>query len=335
VSVPLAVAVVAAGALLVVPAPSLAGNASYRSLSSVSNPDWLRGVPGTTSLAAISIPGTHHSLSIRGRVWTQTQENHGDSGATLAAQLDAGIRVIDIRARVDAGNTFTIHHGSTYQNANFDDVLNVLAAFLARWPTETVVLRLKHECTGEPGSCADAAGQLSFPDIFDRYRDARPGLFWAASVNRATAAATPSLGEIRGRVVLAALHDPRGGRYGQYGLSQFVTGWGHGSSTYIQDEYDVPNVWAIATKRDQVRRHLDATSAGDPATMYVNVGGGSSLLASPRAVAGGALGVQGVNPFLLVYLDEGSEVRPPVRRTGMMLLDFPGGGLIERIISIN
>ena len=47
------------------------------------------------------------------------------------------------------------------------------------------------------------------------------------------------------------------------------------TSTYVQDEYTVSTVGAIATKRDQVRRFLDATSAGDPTKMYVNFGSGS------------------------------------------------------------
>ncbi|WP_433532951.1 phosphatidylinositol-specific phospholipase C [Micromonospora sp. CA-263727] len=324
----------ATGTLAAPPTPALAADPAYRSLSTASNPDWMRRLPDGASLAALSLPGTHDTLSIHGGAWTQTQENYGNSAGTLAAQLDAGVRAIDIRARINSGNTFTIHHGATYQQANFDDVLAVLGAFLAARPTETVIMRLKHECTGEIGSCADATGQLGFADIFDRYRSARPGLFWGPSVERGAGAGIPTLGAVRGRVVLAVLHGPRGGRYGQYGLAQFAD-WGHGSSTYIQDEYDVPNVGAIATKRDRVRRHLDATSAGDPTRMYVNFASGASVFATPAAVAGGALGVQGVNPFLLTYLNEGPEVHPPVRRTGMLMLDFPGGGLLDRIIAVN
>jgi putative transposase len=67
----------------------------------------------------------------------------------------------------------------------------------------------------------------------------------------------------------------------------------------------------------------------------VNFASGSSLFAQPQQVAGGAFGVQGVDPFLLIYLNEGPEVHTPVVRTGMMMLDFPGGGLIDKIISLN
>ena len=88
----------------------------------------------------------------------------------------------------------------------------------------------------------------------------------------------------------------------------------------MQDAYNVPNVGAIATKRDQVRRFLDATSAGDPTKMYVNFASGASLFAQPQQVAGGALGVQGVNPFLLTYLGEGRRALP---RTGAICSTSP------------
>jgi 1-phosphatidylinositol phosphodiesterase len=319
-------------ALVIAPSPAFAADSSYRTLSSASHPDWMRGLADSTSLAALSIPGTHETMAIHGGAWTQTQEDFGDSGGTLSAQLGAGIRMIDIRARVNTGNTFTIHHGATYQNANFDDVLNKLADFLAAHPGETVLLRLKQECTGEIGSCTDASGQAAFGDIFNAYVSKRPNLFWTPSVTGA--AAVPTLGAVRGKVVLAVLNGAHGGRFANYGLAQFAD-WNDGSSTYVQDNYNVASVGAIATKRDQVRRFLDATSAGDPAKMYVNFASGSSVFAQPQQVAGGALGVQGVDPFLLTYLNEGPEVHTPVIRTGVLMLDFPGGGLIDKIISFD
>jgi Phosphatidylinositol-specific phospholipase C, X domain len=330
-----ALAVVAlAVAIVAIPVAAFADDPSYRTLSSASNPDWMRSLPDATSLAGISIPGTHETMSIHGGALTQTQEDFGDSGRTLAAQLAAGIRMIDIRARVNGGNTFTIHHGAVYQNANFDDVLNTLAAFLAAHPSETVIMPLKQECTGEFGSCTDVAGQMSFPDIFDLYASRRGDLFWQPSINRGAGAATPALADIRGKVVLAVMIGAHGGPIEHYGLAQFAD-WHDGSSTYVQNNYYVPNVGAIATKRDQVRRFLDATSAGDPTKMYVNFGSGASFFAQPQQVAGGAWGVQGVDPFLLIYLNEGPDVHQPVLRTGMMMLDFPGGGLINKIISVN
>ncbi|GAA2475911.1 phosphatidylinositol-specific phospholipase C [Winogradskya humida] len=322
-----ALAAFIAAFVLFLPDAAFAADSSYRTLSAANHPDWLANVPDNTSLAALSIPGTHETMSIFGGSLTQTQEDFGASGGTLARQLTAGIRMIDIRARVNGGNTFTIHHGATYQNANFSDVLGTLSAFLSAHPTETVIMRLKQECTGELGSCTDVSGQKSFQDIFNSYASS---LFWAPSVTRGAAAATPTLGAVRGKVVLAVMHGAFGSPIEHYGLAQFAT-WTDGSSTYIQDNYSVPNIGAIATKRDQVRRFLDTTNAGDPSRIYVNFGSGSSLFAQPQQVAGGALGVQGVDPFLLIYMNEGHGLT----RTGAIMMDFPGSGLIEKIISYN
>jgi hypothetical protein len=321
-----------AAVLIAAPEPAFAADASYRTLSAAANPDWMRGLAGSRSLASLSLPGTHETMAIHGGAWTQAQEDFGDSGGTLAAQLTAGIRMIDIRARVNDGNTFTIHHGAGYQNANFDDVLGRLAAFLAAHPGETVLMRLKQECTGEVGSCADASGQNSFTQIFDSYVAKNRALWWTPGVSGD--AAVPTLGEVRGKVVLVVMNGAHGGRFAGYGLAQFGD-WNDGSSTYVQDNYNVPNIGAIATKRDQVRRFLDATSAGDPTRMYVNFASGASVFAQPQSVAGGALGVQGVDPFLLIYLNQGPDVHTPVTRTGVLMLDFPGGGLINKIISFD
>lgn len=76
-----------------------ADDASYRTLASASNPDWMMRVPDDRSLAAISIPGTHDTSAITGGAITQTQENFGNSADTHLAQLNAGIRALDIRVR--------------------------------------------------------------------------------------------------------------------------------------------------------------------------------------------------------------------------------------------
>jgi 1-phosphatidylinositol phosphodiesterase len=61
----------------------------------------------------------------------------------------------------------------------------------------------------------------------------------------------PKMGEIRSKIVLAVLQNAGGGRTERYGLDQFA-GWNDGNSQWVQDNYNVPNTGAIATKRDQV-----------------------------------------------------------------------------------
>ncbi len=312
---------------LAIALPAVLADDAYRSLSSAKNPDWMQKLPDNRLVSELSIPGTHETLAIHGGLFTETQENFGDSAETLTAQLNAGIRMIDIRARINDGNTFTVHHGAEYQNANFDDVLNKLQDFLKAHQGETVLMRLKQECTGEIGSCTDAGGQASFQDIFDKYR--RP-IFWEPSVQRNSRASMPALKDVRGKVILAVLNGKFGNTLDNYGLAQSKD-WNDGSSTYVQDNYTVKNVGAIATKRDQVRRFLDVTNAGDRSKLYVNFASGSSVLAPPASVAGGAFFVQGTNPFVLTYLNEGHGIT----RTGVIMMDYPGHSVIDKIISKN
>ncbi|WP_394938047.1 phosphatidylinositol-specific phospholipase C [Psychromicrobium sp. YIM B11713] len=312
-----------------------AADGSYQSIDAAHNPAWMAQIPDSRLLSELSIPGTHETMAVHGGDVTQTQEFFGDSGGTLARQLEAGIRAIDIRAKVNAGNTFTIHHGAVYQSANFDDVLTNLRDFLRNHPTETVLMRLKHECTGETFSCKDDDGQADFLTIFRSYVDKYPDLFWKPSVDESQTASTPKLGDVRGKLVLAVLNGVQGECYQHYGLFQTYgipgSEWKDGSSEYVQDNYTVGTVFNIPTKRDDVRRFLDKTNAGDNTKMYFNFSSGSGAGAFPNAVAGGALGVQGVNPFLLIYMNEGHDLH----RTGAIMMDFPGVDLINKIISYN
>jgi hypothetical protein len=296
-----------------------------QSLREASHPDWMRGIPDDTSLAALSIPGTHNSLALHGGDLTQTQENHGDSADTLSAQLDAGIRAVDIRVR-RYEDRFTIHHGPYYQHANFADVLRKAGSFLEEHPGETVLLRLKAECTGEVGSCSDEGSELDTPAIFDWYRDNDPNGKYLYGPSATGSAEMPTLGAARGKIVLTTLQEGRGGIDQGHGLSQFTTNtWGE----YVQDDYSVPTIFDIDDKWDKVREHLDKTNNGDANAMYLNFSSGASVVAVPSTVACGRFGVRGVNDYALEHLSANTT------RTGVVMMDYPGAHLIDAIISGN
>ncbi|MEU4203496.1 hypothetical protein AB0B79_24350 [Streptomyces sp. NPDC039022] len=92
------------GAALLTPgAAGAAGSRNqdaYRDLGSTTRLDWMANIADDTSLAAMSLPGTHDTLAIHGGAITQTQEDFGDNGKTLKAQLEHGIRAIDVRVRI-------------------------------------------------------------------------------------------------------------------------------------------------------------------------------------------------------------------------------------------
>ncbi|MER7013727.1 phosphatidylinositol-specific phospholipase C [Saccharopolyspora sp. NPDC000359] len=304
--------------------PGTAAAAAYcQGITEASNPDWMAGLPDDASLAQLSIPGTHQTLSLHGGELTRTQEDHGDSARTLAVQLRSGIRAIDIRVR-RYDDRFTLHHGPFYQNANFSDVLREAGDFLAAHPGEAVLLRLKAECTGEVGSCADEGSQLDEAQILDWYRDNDPNGEYLLDP---AGGAVPTLGEARRKIVLVALQGARGGLHEGRGVGQLTNDtWGE----RVQDEYTVPTLFDIDDKWAKARDHLGTTVSADPGELFLNFTSGSSPAAPPSAVACGAAGFRGVNDHALEHLSTHD-----LPRTGVVMMDFPGADLLNTIIATN
>ena len=59
--------------------------------------DWMGALPSHLRLDALTIPGTHDSGATRGGTWVTCQE------MTIAEQLAAGVRHLDIRVRLHGG----------------------------------------------------------------------------------------------------------------------------------------------------------------------------------------------------------------------------------------
>jgi 1-phosphatidylinositol phosphodiesterase len=156
---------------------------------------WMSSLPDGALLRELTIPGTHNSGARYGGPWTECQNT------TVAEQLSAGIRFLDIRCRLFEGS-FTIHHGAFYQRLNFDDVLGSCRDFLSARPSETVLMRVKQEYSEESAE--------AFRAVFDDYLDGRGwrSLFQLDPV-------LPALGAARGKVVLLGDSDGLPGvRYG-------------------------------------------------------------------------------------------------------------------------
>lgn len=337
-----------AAALAVVGLPSPAAaqpsnsTDAFNSMTAESHPDWMSAVPDTTGLAALSIPGTHDTLAIEPGISAaayETQQDYGISAATLAAQLNSGIRAIDIRVRiVNSGTAFAIHHTDTYEDANFDDVLTKASAFLAAHPGETILMDLHGECdadtteggsgTSSIGHCADDPSNATTAmreSIFHNYVSRYPGLFYASTVTGTSTAAMPTLGLARGHIVLTTFTGPRGQVYSGYGLTQLTTGtW----SQYVENDY---TQCGLDQKWSEAQTNL-ANAGNDTADMYTTYTSANCapLGAGPADVAGGYNGGIGMNQRLLTYLTTGGSAH-----TGVVLTDYLGHSDIDAIISRN
>ncbi|MFS4473875.1 phosphatidylinositol-specific phospholipase C [Chryseobacterium sp. T20] len=164
---------------------SLAKVSSRASLAPIEMNSWMSGLQDNISISKISIPGTHDSgARVDAPVVSGTAKTQDLS---IAEQLNAGVRFLDIRCR-HIDNAFTIHHGAIYQNLNFDDVLNACYAFLNSHPSETIIMSVKEEY--------DASNTTrSFEQTFDSYVQKNPSK-WDLGAN------IPTLGAVRGKIKL-------------------------------------------------------------------------------------------------------------------------------------
>ncbi len=144
------------------------------------DPGWMANQPDATSLATLSIPGTHDSAARfepqAGLARTQD--------LTIAEQLAAGVRYLDIRCR-HVDDHFLLYHGAIDQNQTFEELLVTLDTFLAAHPTETIITSVKEEAT-------PSGNTRPFDATFASYLTDR----WS------TAPTVPTLGDARGTLVL-------------------------------------------------------------------------------------------------------------------------------------
>ncbi|MFH8518321.1 phosphatidylinositol-specific phospholipase C [Streptomyces gelaticus] len=253
--------------------------------------DWMGAIPDATELRALTIPGSHDSGARYGGPWTECQNT------TIAEQLTSGIRFLE-RCRI-TGGSFAIHHGASYQNLMFGDVLGTCWDFLAAHPTETVLMRVKQEYSEE----SDAA----FRAVFDDYLDGRG---WRPLFR--IDPALPSLGGARGKVVLLA---DNGGLPGvRYADPELFD---------IQDDYMAEPFAKYPKIEAQFRKAVQ-----QPGKLYMNYVSTAALM-PPRWNA------DRLNPQVHSFLD-GSEASGWTG-LGIVPLDFPAtrSGLVESLIRHN
>ncbi|MFF9401572.1 phosphatidylinositol-specific phospholipase C [Streptomyces sp. NPDC014744] len=269
-----------------------AGTAPAGTRQALSTQDWMGALPDATGLQRLTIPGSHDSGARYGGPWTECQNT------SIADQLSSGIRFLDVRCRV-TGGSFAIHHGASYQNMMFGDVLGACWDFLAAHPTETVLMRVKQEYSEE----SDA----TFRAVFDDYLDVRG---WRPLFR--IDPALPSLGQARGKVVLLADNGGLPGvRYADPALFD------------IQDDYMAEPFAKYPKVEAQFRK-----AARQPGKLYMNYVSTAALL-PPRGNA------DRLNPQVHAFLD-GSEASGWTG-LGIVPLDFPAtrSGLVESLIRHN
>ncbi|BBN82254.1 hypothetical protein PA25_22390 [Pseudoalteromonas sp. A25] len=305
------------------------------------NTNWMASIQNGALLSQLSIPGTHDSGAYKfggDAVETQTM--------SLSTQLNSGIRAWDIRlgsCLIEIPSSLCVYHGVAPQGIGFDSVLQDAANFLSNNPSETVLMRIKHE-TGTEHYFEHFVNQDL--DRFDHL------LYKGQSDN-------PTMGEMRGKIVILQDYD---------GADKGIP-W---DSFNTQDNYHLSTNWDLYSKWESVKYHLSSASSGAMASKYINFLSGSggsfpyfvaSGHSSPgtgasRLSTGKTIGVFpndypdfprvacAFNPFIMgedcTIAFEGTNTLTMdritgghVSRAGIVYADFPGSGLIDSVIGLN
>ena len=144
---------------------------------------WMAAIDDGRLLSELSIPGTHESAALHEPIPGTAK----DQDLTLDQQLAAGIRYFDIRCR-HLDDAFAIFHGPISELQDFDQVTATMLAFLDSHATETVVMSIKEESVPENAT-------RTFEQTFATYVAKAPDR-WVLG------AAVPTLGDVRGKIVL-------------------------------------------------------------------------------------------------------------------------------------
>ncbi len=150
---------------------------------------WMKNISDCLLISHINLPGTHDSCAYR----VQFPLLSKCQNATIAEQLNAGIRFLDIRVEKDGEKLKLVHDIADCKNPKnkseklyLESVINDCKKFLSENPSETILLSYKRD---------DGANQEeTFDTFFENYIENDP--IWYKE-NR-----IPILKEVRGKIVL-------------------------------------------------------------------------------------------------------------------------------------
>lgn len=272
--------------------------------------DWMAGIDDRRGLAELSIPGTHDTGALLEPYpgLAKTQD------LTITEQLAAGVRYFDVRCR-HFEDGFLIFHGSVDQDQTFAQVLAAMYAFVDAHPDEALIVSIMEESTPYHVT-------RSFEATFANYVAGAPDR-WAM------AATLPTLGAVRGRLVLlrrfAAAATP---------LGLDATAWPDNASfaidqpasLRIQDEYMVRDDDA---KWMAITGLLDEARTGSPDTLYLDYTSGFQVIDGLSNIP---IVSDEINPRLDTLLADPANRGA---RLGVLVMDHVTAARVQAVISTN
>jgi 1-phosphatidylinositol phosphodiesterase len=270
-------------------------------------PNWMAKIADATSLARLSIPGTHDTCALHGGDAAETQKRR------LPEQLEGGIRFLDIRCH-HKNDRFQIHHGVVNQKINFGEVLELCLAFLNGHDREALVMSIKEEHKPENNT-------RTFEQTFAWYlKEFNCADRWYLSDT------VPTLGAVRGKIVLFRRFPSEkvSGLKAQPWPDDQTFMIENAATMKVQDQWKVADLGNRKDKWEAVLKLLDEARASGNSWLYVNFGSGAGAFSYPYSTA------NYVNPRLTNYF-----AAQATGRFGCVLMDFETFELNRLIVGTN
>ena len=283
--------------------------------------DWMAQLPDDKLLSEIVIPGTHDS----GTQYVQLAFFSKCQAMSIAEQLEAGFRYLDIRLGVDAHNgIFQLMHGFTKCKTGafsadsllLDWVLDDCYRFLEAHPTETILFAVKQEHGEESVE--------EFETMLDAYIREREDSWLLTD-------AMPALGDARGKLVLLRRYADEAELGSRAGIPfLWVNQNGHddvtlnaaaednGYTLFVQDryEYGTEDKWNAFTVGMDAGRNRGAEDIS------------LSFLSTKGTLAYG-------HPHVFAKTLNARLMQANLALDGWVIVDFASAPLAERIYSAN
>lgn len=291
--------------------------------------NWMENIPDETKLSSMSIPGTHDSCTqnVDMRYIFQCQD------ASIATQLKYGYRYLDMRLVLEKRSgqeTLVLKHNIARckvsdspfsRTLTLADVLKDVYAFLDEHQSETVIMCMKAENSKDDVAAVQKA-------LYEMINQASERWYLKNEI--------PTMGAVRGRIVLATRFDDKlqvgSDRCGLY------FGWtDQGDRTVltdpiaesainsretlcVQDRYN----YDVGDKITAIRTCLDSSRAADD-TFFLNFTStsGSGAVGHPKEYA------KDINLDLYAYEWEAGKAY------GVVIVDFGPKKIAEKIYGTN
>lgn len=242
--------------------------------------NWLGQLDDNTVLGSLAIPGTHNSAACHTALPSVQCQ-----GASLTDQLENGVRFLDIRVGKyplksgEDANDLTVVHGNFPVRIpfpkKFQDALDEIYDFVDSNKSETVIVSIKQEGTGEWDNDHDEFANVIWNNYVDKNKDK-----WYLGTN------LPRLGDARGKIVLfrrfGVKNDDLRNKFGfdaaswKYNCTEDDRG-----SFCVQDFCEIENAEAIPQKVEYVKnlakKAHEHNSTQSDGKLFVNFTSGSNF----------------------------------------------------------